>query len=367
MKDSPYSYLMGLAVADLSVLTLSFMHYVFSCRIGKGVYAWQVYDAYIFLPLANVFANASVWITVMLTTERWISVKFPLKAKDLCTRSLARKAIFTTFILSFLINIPRFLCQTIELRGVEYQTNSTWFESSEFYEGVTWFYVFLIHIIPLLLLVSLNSCLIALVYQADRRRNELQVSHRQMREEHAMIREQTRLTVTCISIIVLFLVCIIPSAFSNRPVAYTLFGRGMTLANFLNTPFYQVLKVITNTLVFCNLSLNFVLYCVFNNKFRRTLKYLCQDCMHHLIHRGEQKQRHRLSRRSSSSSSSYIRGTNAHGFRRSTGMYLRGDNNLMLCHAEAYPLTRNIYNSRRLGSHRHRLELTSVSEVSDAI
>ena len=79
---------------------------------------------------------------------------------------------------------------------------------------------------------------------------------------------------TCVSIICLFLICIIPTALSNPPVALALFSRGQDPNAFFQTSVYRLLRIVTNTLLVCNLSLNFVLYCLFNHKFFKTLKHL---------------------------------------------------------------------------------------------
>jgi len=92
--------------------------------------------------------------------------------------------------------------------------------------------------------------------------------------QHHHSTEQIRMTVTCISIICLFLVCIIPSAFSNRAIAKELFGRDKKMDEFTKSPFYRLMRVVTNLLVYCNLSLNFLLYCVFNHKFLQTLRQI---------------------------------------------------------------------------------------------
>lgn len=275
MKESPYSYLMGLAVTDLALLVLSFIESVFVHRFGSSVAFWQMFYSYFFFPVGNMLANCSVWITVLLTLERWFSVKFPLKAKDLCTRSLARTTTVITGIVSIIINIPRFFCKrpTYNETTTSWESVPTEFQSGDFYTGMTWFYTVLIHIIPFVTLLTLNTYLLVLVYRARTNRELLTVS-RVSPQEHSVNREQMRLTITCMSIIVLFLVCIVPSAISQPPVAHRLFGRGKTAEQFHQEPFYRVLRVVTNLLVYCNLSLNFVLYCMFNNKFTRTLKQL---------------------------------------------------------------------------------------------
>ena len=307
----------------------------------------QVYDAFIYYPVSNVFSCSSVWIIVLLTVERYISVRFPLKAKELCTRRLARRTIVVVVVWALAINIPRFLCSTVVQSGDEvdlvngtrtsenghgtsgqcvrdlaekqcqarcghgasgqggYKRVSTEFESSVFYRGWTWMIIVVVHMIPCVTLLFLNASLIAIVYRASRRRAELHAAVDRLPStsqppsstsgtpSHSYIyhsAEQIRMTVTCISIICLFLICIVPSAFSNRPIAKALFGRGQTMNEFIREPLFRLLRVATNLLVYCNLSLNFVLYCVFNQKFLRVLKMTLQRCVPAMLRseRGQQ-------------------------------------------------------------------------------
>jgi len=154
-----------------------------------------------------------------------------------------------------------------------------------FYRGWTWLIIVVVHMIPCVTLVFLNANLIAMVYRASHRRTELHAAaagrppdasdqlpssstgtsnHESLTSPAHHIHdhmyhstEQIRMTVTCISIICLFLICIVPSAFSNRPIAKALFGRGQTMDQFTRGPVFRLLRVVTNLLVYCNLSLNF--------------------------------------------------------------------------------------------------------------
>lgn len=299
MKGSPYTYLLALAVTDIMVLTLSLVESALAKPFGQGIFFWQLYDAYIFYPFANVFSNSSVWITVIMTLERYISVRYPLKAKEICTRRLARRTIVATVLISLVVNLPRFFCSAVMRNDAgTYERRSTEFESSDFYRLFTWLHIAVLHFIPCLLLMYLNASLIAIVFKANRRRAQLRASPTGSRREkcggggggaggsgsHGDVTchstEQIRLTITCISIICLFLICIVPSAFSNRPVAKALFGRNQTMHEFTRGSFYRLLRVITNLLVYCNLSLNFVLYCVFNHKFLYALRYFGRTCLY---------------------------------------------------------------------------------------
>lgn len=278
MTESPYTYLMGIAVADIALLILAFVEVVFSKRSSQGMYVWKFYDGYIFLPFANMFANSTVWVTVLMTVERFISVKYPLRAKEWCTRTLARRCIAAVFIVAMVINIPRFFCmKVVKMEEGQYMVRSSDFELTAFYKGVTWFYIVIIHIVPLTIIGSLNSTLLWAFYRAQRHRTRLQETIPNGKANKLPLqtsREQRRLTATCIVIILVFLICIVPSAFSNRPVAMLLFGRGQNLVEFTTSHTYRSLRAVTNMLVFLNSSLNFIIYCVFNHKFVITLKFL---------------------------------------------------------------------------------------------
>ena len=381
MKESPYTYLMGLAISDLTVLVMLVTQSVLHTRFGRGCYACGVYGAYIFLPVGNTFANASIWITVLLTTERWISVRFPLKTKDLCTRSLARKAVIMTYFASAVVNVPRMFSHTMKLQENStdvYEVTETEFGSSRIYKAVIWFYIAAVLFIPCVILVALNSALVWLVYKATVKRNALLHTHLPHLEYHAL-REQTRLTVTCISIIILFLVCMLPAAFTNENVAYYVFATAdfASEEEFLRSTLYDLIRTTANTLLVCNLSLNFVLYCLFNNKFTRTLKHLFNDCLLCVVCKQTAPQR--FSRRSSTSSGGSFRHYSHRWSRRSRSSWRRRTShapfaqqwNALYFNVEVYPLS-NVTSSTRCeranggsGKSRFHTELFSHTEVSE--
>ena len=284
LKESPYTYLLGLAVTDLGLLVILFVG-SFDKRIANRSYSWQVFNAFVFLPIGNVFANSSIWITVLLTIERWISVRFPLKAKKMCTKQLARWAIIGVVVVMLVINTPRFFCREIigkfENGSMEYLVISSAFEQSDVFSGIVWMYIITIIIIPCLILTVLNSCLLHVVYKANRNRSELNIANENNIAVH-ISREQRRLTVTCVSIICLFLICVSPAAFAAPPVSLALFGKGRPPEEYFSSPLYRLISIVNNTLLGFNLSLNFVLYCLFNHKFYKTLVHLIRVYMYRI-------------------------------------------------------------------------------------
>lgn len=276
LPESPYTYLIGLATTDFTALLLSFMYMVFSME--SGAYVWKFYDAYIFIGVVNVCTTASIWITVQLTVERFLFVRHPLWAKDTCDRASAKVKIFMTLLVSAVFNIPRFLnfYPDYHKSSGRWILASTEFRNSTVYYVLLWAHSIFVLFLPLIILSAANIYLVFAVHQAGQQRQKLQIRNNR---EAAWQREQRRLTITLISIVFLFIICIIPSAFSDRPIAYAVFGGNKSQAEFVASSFYYSLQYIANFLVWLELSLNFVLYCAFNEKFRRVMKFTATRCL----------------------------------------------------------------------------------------
>lgn len=274
LPESPYTSLTGLACTDFGALMLSFIYMKFSKDVYT--YEWRFFDAYIFIGFVNICTTSSVWITVQLTVERFLFVRHPLWAKDTCDRASAKVKVLMTIGAAALFNIPRFLVFKPTLHKGMWILASTEFRRGTTFFVINWIYSVCIHFLPLAVLSAANIYLVYAVHQAGQQRQKLQIRNNR---EAAWQREQRRLTITLISIVFLFIVCIIPSAFSDFPIAYALFGKGKTELEFKTSSFYFSLQYIANFLVWLELSLNFVLYCAFNEKFRRVMKYTATRCI----------------------------------------------------------------------------------------
>ena len=276
LKESPYTYLTGLAFTDLCALLLSIIYYVFSSTKPYNYY-WRFYEAYIFVPFANICTNSSVWLVVLLTIERFLFVRHPLWAKATCNRASAKLKIAVLFVIIVIINIPKFLVFHVdtETHPLGPILGMTEFRTGDHYHIITWFNAVTIQFIPLFVLICAN---IYLLFAVKRARTEREVLHLRNNKEAAWQREQIRLTITLISIVTLFIICIIPSAFADFPIAFALFGGGYTRREFRDKAFYRIFGYMSNVLVLVNLSLNFVLYCAFNNKFRRVMRMTLLRC-----------------------------------------------------------------------------------------
>ena len=263
LSDSPYSYLTALACSDLSLLVLSLIHLM----LKTPTYFQAFYNGHVFFVFGNVFFNSSVWLVVSLTIERMFFVIRPLT-----TRSSRKKAwILCTviFMCCVVINIPRLFCFEIKEFNGNFYPFGTDFRGSQLFFTLCWFHAVIINFVPVVILIATNSVLIYTLHVSAQHRKAL----RSNREE-ANQREQQRLTRTLIIVVIVFFICTVPSAFVDDPIAYALFGQNRSWIEYISSPSNHLLIGISNMLLFLNSSLNFVLYCAFNHKFRRVAKRL---------------------------------------------------------------------------------------------
>ena len=266
LKDSPYTFLTALAVADFGMLTISFCHLV-SYTLTPS-YVKSIYDVYIFFALGNICYNCSVWFIVVMTIERMLFVTRPLQMRSSVKR--ARITIVVVVICCCLLNVPRLLCyQVKEYKNTGiYYTYGTEFRKSRTFHKTSWFHAVMINFIPIIILAVANFILILTVHRARKHREEFQMNSNQ---EQTWRKDEARLTKTLISVVILFIVCTFPSAFVEDPIAYALFGGDKTWDEYLKSPANKTFIYVSNLLLFLNSALNFVLYCAFNDKFRKAM------------------------------------------------------------------------------------------------
>ena len=268
LSESPYTYLNALAVADFGMLAMSFTHLV--TLKADHTFAKAIFNTYFYFGLGNICFNCSVWFIVLLTIERMLFVVRPLLTRSSRKRAWIR--IVIVIVCSCLLNTPRFFIYEVrEYRNTGmFFSFGTEFQKSQTFYGTSWFHAVMINFIPLIILIVANSVLIYAVHRARKQREEFQMNSNQ---EQSWRKDEARLTKTLISVVVLFIVCTLPSAFVEDPISYAFFSGDKTWAEYLMSAGNQTFIYISNILLFLNCSLNFTLYCAFNDKFRRAMRH----------------------------------------------------------------------------------------------
>lgn len=270
MRSSTNVYLTALAVSDLLylvfVFTLSFKHYP-NIREPSFLLYWQYYGFGIWFTDATTYT--SIWLTVSFTVERYIAVCHPMRGRLICTESRAKKVIVLVYVFCFVTTVttPFEHEATVIQDPTDNSTlvsgdNSTKMALNNTYRTVFyWFTTITFVFVPLILLGIFNSFLIHVVRKSQQQRCRMT----QVEQSDSIQTQENKITITLIAVVILFMVCQIPTAIM---LIYDLFHQ--IPQSSVEKNILHGLGNIFNFLVTINAACNFMLYCALSDKYRRT-------------------------------------------------------------------------------------------------
>lgn len=313
LKESPYIYLIFLALSD--ILTLAF---TLTLSFTRGFHFENIDIQYIvlklekkiFIPTANVFSALSVVITVALTVERYLYIKFPMHASNFYTSQYAKRISLILFIFIAIFRSPMYFFTDVKKicpnqsqilahgPGQNYQIVRN---LEDFQKGYFFTSFLLFEIIPFILLSTLNFNLVFLVKKSNKEiyHNSTYLYRKEKDEQKTLTtiegeystglsvnrinvkklsfihyssvrkRKEVKLTRTLISVVFLLLFSEISSIITYDKVTEFLvkgYFPGYMKA-------YHKLQVfVSNLIVLIVHSVNFFLYCFFNEKYYNIFK-----------------------------------------------------------------------------------------------
>lgn len=261
------TFLVVLGTSDLFfcviVLPFPFLHQSHYSSRGftfyYGLYATAV---------INIFILTSTWLTVAMATERYLAIRHPLKRISRISVSRTRKIILCVYVFSVIFNIPMFWrYKAIDLSSC---SNGTLFHletvnfADNFALDTTYRFLWAIigNFLPFLMLLFFNISMCRKIHLSYMIRRNLQASQCVRKDPG------NSTTITLVAIIMMFLLLVAPSE-------TILFIAKQTSCS----DKHSICKIETfsNLIQTINFSVNFLLYCAFSFKFRRTLKltFLC--------------------------------------------------------------------------------------------
>ncbi|XP_078583650.1 uncharacterized protein LOC144866209 [Branchiostoma floridae x Branchiostoma japonicum] len=154
-------YLIALAIADsLVLITIVIVYEMIFSMVPPGE----------FCPYLNMLEygahNASIWIIVAYTIERFIGVYFPVWKFKVSNPTTAKFAICGVFLLSYLFAIPEFFTVSATTKEVLYGNITTYRCNLKedlpvkFRLGVIWGHSVLFYMLPFILIIVLNGLII---------------------------------------------------------------------------------------------------------------------------------------------------------------------------------------------------------------
>ncbi|KAG5887004.1 hypothetical protein JTB14_003682 [Gonioctena quinquepunctata] len=280
MRSSINYLLIGLARIDTVLIITSMLLFglpgIYPYSGSMFTYYYVVYPhiAPVLFPIALVAQTASVYLTLTVSLERFVAVCHPLRARSLCTYGRARIYVIGILIFSAMYNLPRFWEATLQEEWSG-KHNVTIYcpQQSEFRDDPTyqtiyihWLYLICMYLLPFGSLAVLNACIYRQVLRANKERQRL--SRHQKRE--------IGLATMLLGVVVVFFICNILPLVINIVETFNVF-----------IEFNLIFLIhISNLLVTINSSVNFIIYVIFGEKFKRL--FLVLFCNNSLFRSGRE-------------------------------------------------------------------------------
>ncbi|XP_018025741.1 FMRFamide receptor-like, partial [Hyalella azteca] len=257
MRSSINCCFVGLATFDSILLITSILMFgVTAISEFTGLLQWYQRDVFpwvtlVAYPLGIVAQTGSVYLTVTVTVERYVAVCHPMKALTLCTYGRARLYVVAVAVFSLLYNIPRFAEVTYKncnVDGVEFTTvvmTELRGHASYIQVYITWMYLLVMYLLPFISLLVFN----AFIYKQVRLANEERQSLSRLEKK------ELSLAVMLLVVVIVFFFCNVLAFIVSVLELFKITIGELTILN--------------NFLVTVNSSVNFIIYCIFGQKFRR--------------------------------------------------------------------------------------------------
>ena len=233
---------------------------------------------YIF-PLLKTFQTITIWMMVLVTTDRYIYVCWPLHAQRFFTHRSRRVMAAVVVCGGILFNIPLFFENCImKVYNPCTNTSASFMIYSETFNKGLYFDIYkyalhaiLLYILPLLTLCIMNFRLI----------QAIQHSRRYPRSDYPQERDYSDSNATLVLVIIVaaFIVCQTPELISKIIIIVIRYHKDKNHLYQELQPFsQQTLNVISEVMIVLNSSINFYIYVAFGRRFRyimkETFKYL---------------------------------------------------------------------------------------------
>ncbi|KAK2162980.1 hypothetical protein LSH36_88g04003 [Paralvinella palmiformis] len=269
MERSANIGLIALAVADMSFCISAFpstflpLDYRFA---EKGPLAY--YACYC-AGVINIFIFTSTWLTVAMSMERYLAISHPLKSRNIITLPRTKVVIVLVYVLSALFNVPVFWRYTISEQRCsnrsQYMVEPLNILDANFDHAYRALWAMLGNFIPLFLLLVCNVGLMRQIQKSYAMRRQMNGNAGIHQHSHADQETNNRITITLIAIVLMFLVLVAPSEILKHAVI-------LFFGNLNHNYTYMTCEIVTNLMQTVNFSANFILYCIINPSFRKTMR-----------------------------------------------------------------------------------------------
>lgn len=261
-KSSSSTYLLGLAVADLSVIYFGLLPYWVYYTFGLDIKHLSAFMCKVNWWFIYVTGDCSVYILTAITTERLLSTLYPYKSKLLCTKKLAKTVVVVVFTNALLINSHvLYGFGFLEIESENATLVMPCVPISDAYDMFfstiwTWIDLCKFSLIPFVILTTGNIGIILTVLKSKRK-----VKSRIFGKTSHGNDMTSNMSALLVSLNCIFILC-------TLPVCVYQIGQHFWVQE--DDPWWAVV----NLFMYLNNSVNFFLYCLSGSRFRKEVKDL---------------------------------------------------------------------------------------------
>lgn len=264
-KYSTFLYLAILSISDTFVIYTGLLRLWMKELINYDITTYSDWICKLTNVLLYTVSDYSVWLLVAVTVERYVAVCHPLKAHSICRKRRATYVIISLLLILLVLNL-HFLW-TVEVSADSQCDNAPNYVT--LIEQIwPWVDAWVYSLLPSLALLIFNILIVRSVIKARKLQTDM-TSYKYYadnRRPGGVAEGSTRMTFMLLSISFAFLICTFPM---NVTIIANHFYKHNT--NMEVRYKFQLIRSVTELLMYMNHCMNFYLYCATGLKFRQQL------------------------------------------------------------------------------------------------
>ena len=281
MKSSASLILRALAVADSlyllirSVEVYGSISQVLHDRHGDNIVTHSIYMVCL-RPLARMVETISTWLIVLLTVGRYLAVKKPVRASVIFTEKRVKLAISLICVFFICLYMPMFFeVEFVEIFDRVDCRLELGYTTTRLYGNNMYFLIYRViiagsvrFIIPLTVLIVLNSMLAIGIYKAQKQRSVMMADVITSGQ-----RQSDSITAMVVTVVIVFVICQAPLFVLTIDVCLNRLDAPVRIfPGMIRHYWYSV----THFLLILNSSVNFLIYFAVGKTFRQKLFRCCR-------------------------------------------------------------------------------------------
>ncbi|XP_061174138.1 sex peptide receptor-like [Saccostrea echinata] len=220
----------------------------------------------LFMP--TITHTASIWLTLLLATQRYMYVCHPFTARKVCTLRNTTIVIISTYVLAVLVHLSQFIVSKVQFSGRICVFNfSEYIDVNAYLISYLFIRIILIQFVPCISLIILNAKMICGLRNITNKKIELNGNSE---NSSSTVKENRRVTIMIVCMAAITLLVELPVGIIQcLYVDIYLSGATYDLHDL------QISERIVNLLIIFSYPLNFLLFCSMSSEFKQTLKDMC--------------------------------------------------------------------------------------------